>query len=368
MALFGIFKKKSESIKNVTPINEITDEIQLEQIGIDESNPEASIKAIARLKNQTILAKIAMENPHKEVKNKAIKKIKDQMLLADVMASFINYFGGVKVLRRIDNQVALSKIIMHGLNRRIRKSAINLSNDLQLLEKLSKKDRDKVIKKVALERYNKFFPKYNIMEIQINCPSCSQPVFIYGPVLKFKCYFCMSEIKLNLNLWKLIIKYCFGKSLISWSYQYGFKGLDCKYGTSDPICSKCKKKLEVTNVKTGSEQPIKCPACGFENTTFPAPEWLHKIKKSGRRAEQIFCAEREGEEHDIKSKSIKPIVTSCLQCGSNLKITVKSPRNVTCSYCDTTQYLPDPLWFALHPIKTRKGWYIRWTPSVSNKE
>ena len=71
MALFGIFKKKSQSKKSVA---EITDKIQLEQIGIDESNPKASMAAIAKLKNQTILAKIASENSCFEVKKKAIKK------------------------------------------------------------------------------------------------------------------------------------------------------------------------------------------------------------------------------------------------------------------------------------------------------
>ena len=94
MPLFDIFKRNVEKI---------TDEIQLEQIGINKSDPEASIKAIARLKNQTILAKIAMENPHKEVKNRAMKKITDQMLLADVLASFVKYFGVVN--NRINSYV-----------------------------------------------------------------------------------------------------------------------------------------------------------------------------------------------------------------------------------------------------------------------
>jgi len=38
---------------------------------------------------------------------------------------------------------------------------------------------------------------------------------------------------------------------------------------------------------------------------------------------------------------------------------METPRNATCKYCTTVQFLPDPLWLSLHPVKIKQAWYIR---------
>jgi hypothetical protein len=53
----------------------------------------------------------------------------------------------------------------------------------------------------------------------------------------------------------------------------------------------------------------------------------------------------------------KPILFTCPSCGGNLKID-GSERTITCSFCDSSIYLPDDLWHRMHPVKTVSRWYI----------
>jgi hypothetical protein len=51
---------------------------------------------------------------------------------------------------------------------------------------------------------------------------------------------------------------------------------------------------------------------------------------------------------------------ACMGCGAALGITVESPRITTCEYCQVENFLPDPLWRRLHPVKKRVPWYVRY--------
>jgi hypothetical protein len=121
-----------------------------------------------------------------------------------------------------------------------------------------------------------------------------------------------------------------------------------------PVCNKCDAPLNTDDIPKGSRKHLKCDSCGALNSTFPVPGWF----KWSKNAEQIFCAEEEG----VRSpgdEDIKPVAVSCIKCGAPLEITVETPRNASCKYCNTVQYLPDPLWLSLHPVKIKQSWYVR---------
>ena len=52
-----------------------------------------------------------------------------------------------------------------------------------------------------------------------------------------------------------------------------------------------------------------------------------------------------------------PVAFHCPGCGGSLILDGKS-RKTRCTYCDTDVYLPDDLWFALHPVMTTRRWYL----------
>lgn len=117
-----------------------------------------------------------------------------------------------------------------------------------------------------------------------------------------------------------------------------------------PRCTQCHALLDI-------EKTMICPDCSAENTTFPAPQWLREYMVNGEVPEQIFCAEIEG--HGSFEDGLKPVLIKCAACNASLKITTKTPRSATCEHCGTTQFLPDQLWIALHPVKKSREWFIK---------
>ena len=59
-----------------------------------------------------------------------------------------------------------------------------------------------------------------------------------------------------------------------------------------------------------------------------------------------------------QSTLFKPVLFNCPRCGGGLDISAEMPRILTCRYCESDLYLPDPLWHALHPIKKRAPFWI----------
>ena len=51
-----------------------------------------------------------------------------------------------------------------------------------------------------------------------------------------------------------------------------------------------------------------------------------------------------------------PVLFTCPSCAGNLEIDGSS-RMIKCKYCSSEIYLPDDLWFRLHPVKEVERWY-----------
>ncbi len=363
MSILDIFRsrhKSSDFTTRLRAVKEITDQAILREIALNDSHRKVRKAAVHKLKNQDILKEIARNDSRSMVRVAAVSRIADQPFLIGIARDDPKSKVALSAIKKIKDSSALYEIAIKGKCTNAQLQAISKIDDIEVLSKIAKTVEDKRLKKAADKRLSKFMPKYNMLKIEIKCPKCSQPLFINGPFRKLKCSFCTSAIDLDIKFWKGILKDSFSGGYSVLGYSFGFKGLDFVAGERRPRCTECGKKLQLNDVPTVSRGTVTCQSCNFENTTFPAPEWMRRMGNKGRHPEQIFCAEQEGDE-EVQSKGMKPIVTSCLQCGGNLKITADTPRNATCSYCNTTQYLPDPLWFALHPIKTKRAWYIRWS-------
>jgi hypothetical protein len=364
MSVLDIFRsrhKSSDFKTRMQAVKEITDQAILEEIALHDSHYKVRKMAVHKLKDQDILKEIARNDSRSAVRAAAVSRITDQPFLVGIARDDPEPKVALSAIKKIKDSSALYEIVKKGKSINVQIQVLSKISDIEILSDIVKTTEDKRLKKAADKRLSQFRPKYNMLKIEIKCPECSQPFFINGPFRQLKCNFCTSAIDLDKKFWRGILKDSFSGGYTVLGYSFGFKGLDFLAGERMPRCTDCGKKLQCNDVPTGSQGTVTCQFCNFENTTFPAPEWMRKMSNKNRYPEQIFCAEQEGDEEKIQSKGVKPIVTSCLQCGGNLQITADTPRNVTCSYCNTTQYLPDPLWFALHPIKTKRAWYIRWS-------
>jgi WD40 repeat protein len=56
-------------------------------------------------------------------------------------------------------------------------------------------------------------------------------------------------------------------------------------------------------------------------------------------------------------EAVKPILFSCPSCAGNLEVD-GSDRVIKCKYCNSEIYLPDDLWFRMHPVEVVERWYI----------
>ena len=120
-----------------------------------------------------------------------------------------------------------------------------------------------------------------------------------------------------------------------------------------PLCPQCKGSLPGVDA-IDAEKTLKCPGCGKETAAFPAPEWL---KGAVPQAAVLINASLQNKPVGPDSGEVKPVLFSCLQCGSPLKVDGSS-RILTCEACDTDCYLPDPLWLRLHPALVMAKWMI----------
>ncbi len=192
-----------------------------------------------------------------------------------------------------------------------------------------------------------YFARY---KINVNCTECGKLIALNGPYQILKCDFCLNENRLENEFWSDI----FEESYSEWSRDDTF---NVEYEFCSPRCSECGNELDTAAIAE-SESKINCQKCGHENTNFPAPEWFTKIERHGLKPARIICGEREHGTAKKRYNKVKPIAFQCISCGAALTIDEDTPRNCTCSHCGTVQYLPDPLWKAIHPVKKRKDWYI----------
>lgn len=213
------------------------------------------------------------------------------------------------------------------------------------------------MKRLLLEHGLDFPVRYYGFKIKMDCTECGRPVVINGPMQKVKCGACQSLITLDSDVWESVVDA--GDGLGGEITLLSHSGFGISYRNRRPRCHGCETTLNAADVPTGSTEPLRCGKCGMEHSCFPAPDWLSKFKHDSRRPRQVFCAEEHGLSSVDQSK-MKPIAVRCISCGAVLSIDQETPRNATCDHCDTTQYLPDGLWMALHPVTKTQSWYLRY--------
>ena len=131
---------------------------------------------------------------------------------------------------------------------------------------------------------------------------------------------------------------------------------NAEYEVCTPRCSECDTELNTNDILNGAGK-IKCPKCGDEDNVYTAPDWFTKFERYNLKPTKIISGVSPSGS-DPEMKDIKPIAMRCISCSAALSITTETPRNCTCEHCGTVQYLPDPVWKALHPVKKREDWYI----------
>ncbi|MCP4129910.1 MAG: hypothetical protein GY754_02730 [bacterium] len=323
-------------------------------------------QAVGKISGENLLKEIANSTVGRKIVIAAIKRIKDEKFLSELVLKCTSDSKQFKnsalfALGQIHDAEIIYNIAMNAENHSIRKKCIERIRDPEHLTTLMNNEKVKKLKKIISGKLEKHMPVTLMITIEFQCPYCSQPVFVNGPVQKMSCPFCTSEIAMETPFWKEILSDSIeGGSYTSLGYSHGVKGLDLGAMRKNAACLSCSKEIESPYINPKEVKSISCSHCKQENPVITPPSWMEELTVKKRKVLYVLCAEDEHYEEEFY-KSVKPVVTSCIQCGGNLKIKKDTPRNAACRYCGTVQYIPDPLWFALHPVKIKKPWYVVWS-------
>ena len=208
--------------------------------------------------------------------------------------------------------------------------------------------------------------QYFVFKLLLGCAECGVKFPLEGPMLEATCTACHSAIEVPAMRWKLVfglyrdaasLGVTEGKTRGS-ALSSGEQELLIRWGPARPSCAACALPLPVEAVPVGGDGKLSC-ACGEVLETFPTPPWLREVVPT---ALQLFGAKRDGRPESAvavaPTVAARPVLFGCPRCGAGLDIAPETPRILTCKYCESDLYLPDPLWHALHPVKKRAPFWV----------
>jgi len=173
--------------------------------------------------------------------------------------------------------------------------------------------------------------RYRGVRILGKCEHCGMPLPIPGPVRQLHCSHCQGLNRRSGDFW---VRF--------------FDWLDI-----DPQSS--------TFLGDQIDVRVAAPPADLEDDVFDAPEWVHSADV--QVVYRFFGAVREGTGDapgPLIKEAARPVVMSCPKCAAALEVTGDSERTVTCQYCQSPVYLPDPLWQRLHPVQQAAWWFIEY--------
>jgi hypothetical protein len=205
------------------------------------------------------------------------------------------------------------------------------------------------------------------IELKTECKFCGSPMPINALVEDIMCHSCQKIQNFPYEYWR--------KTILDSAVTEGFKLNDNEgqpqtsmtgeftfhitYGKQHPRCAKCKTYLDESKLNDFAKaEKTVCTKCKNEISVRVTPEYLKNIFPG-----MVYLV---GEDSDLLAggkstvqtpQSTKPVIFTCPSCAGALEIDGKE-RLITCKFCNSEIYLPDDLWFRIHPVKTINRWYM----------
>jgi Zn finger protein HypA/HybF involved in hydrogenase expression len=198
------------------------------------------------------------------------------------------------------------------------------------------------------------------VELKTRCKHCGNPLILNAVVPDIYCKSCNKTNEILEKMWVELLEGPFEYekgsevTIIKGANQYSLS-----YRKMNPRCGKCRTFISEEKILEFSPSGIyKCEECGDIVSVRSAPGFL-RSKYSELR---YLVAEDEdmisnGDGNYKTPDATKPIIFTCPSCGGALKVDGTN-RMMECEFCKNTIYLPDDLWFRLHPPKTVERWFL----------
>ncbi len=194
-----------------------------------------------------------------------------------------------------------------------------------------------------------------VLQLMYDCNSCGSGFPVNGLTDGIDCPHCGHQYNLDQEFWTSTfdantIREALAMeprhvSTVTSMGPYGTLRYHC--GHDLPKCPECDTRNEVDGLTEGDTELV-CTECEFPLSLRPADHLARAIAGSAR-----FIINERGVGPDAVELERKTelVLFACLKCGAGLEVDGTS-RNVTCQYCDSSNYLPEGLWRELNPVPT----------------
>lgn len=211
------------------------------------------------------------------------------------------------------------------------------------------------------------------IELHFDCGRCENPVHVNAMVSQVPCSQCDHVTTLEWSQWQSLLEDSFeeipdyerGRGGRTQTLAAAGPNTDLLYARFVPYCFECKTDFDADALTNARVDDVACSNCDAHwHARAPSPE----IERHFPQIRYLFAEDPKlipdafGHRPEAKTSTpggAKPVVFACPACGGGLKVD-GSDRMVPCSHCDSSVYLPDDLWRRLHPVSTKRRWFIWW--------
>lgn len=205
------------------------------------------------------------------------------------------------------------------------------------------------------------------IKVSITCPDCESSVPLNALIPSIECPSCGAVLDLSMDVWKTVLDDAIEEAPFteegtgSSTSVFGNYKYSMVRGRLRPRYQGTKEEIEEDAILAGLKMSyVTHPETGEKTSVRELPpmyssEFAGVVALIGEES-SLIPGENEGIAIEVADSS-QPVAFECPQCGGNLVVSGER-RLETCKYCETRVYLPDDLWRILHPIKTKRTWFL----------
>lgn len=196
-----------------------------------------------------------------------------------------------------------------------------------------------------------------LLQASVGCPGCHGKIHLQGLAKESTCASCATSFVIPDDQWASWFGEMLGDALASPTQQasmteLGGTGATCVLGKVSPRCTACEADLPLQRLEDDAARGYLQCGCGESISIRPAPALAGRLIPGARWL--IGEGPLSG---GTPSQRTEPIALTCVSCAASLPVD-GSKRAVPCPYCSATNYLPDAVWFRLHPPQKARSFFV----------